>query len=250
MYAQKKPVGQFFFQVAHFLVHHSHSLRPHNFDIIAQAFDVEDFIQKHLDPFVARFEIQKGGCSFRDRSNFRCKGIEFKKFVQSRLKTFKRNGFEQIIHGIEVVAFQGIFPVGGGDDHFGRRRQGTQQGQTIQTRHLDVKEQQIDWIFPQISLRQHRIVKAGQQLKIVQLGQVFVQNLPRDGFVFNDYTANFFHCLSSNTTIKTSSSSSISRRYCAGYKSSRRRRTFSSPNPGDKLGLVELPMLFSTTHFS
>ena len=125
MYAQKKPVGQFFFQVAHFLVHYGGSFAAHNFDIIAQAFDVEDFIQKHLHPFVARFEIQKGGGSFRKRSNFWSKSVEFKKFVQGRLKTFKRNGFEQIIHRIEVVAFQGVFPVGGGDDHFGRRRQGT-----------------------------------------------------------------------------------------------------------------------------
>ena len=123
-------------------------------------------------------------------------------------------------------------------------------GEGRAVRHFDVEEQEVDRIVAQKSLSQHRIVKAGQQLKTTQFGQVFAQNLPRDGFVLNDYTANFFHCLSSNTTIKTSSSSSISKRCWAGYRSSGRRRTFSRPSPAALLGLVEAPILFSTTHFS
>jgi hypothetical protein len=71
-------------------------------------------------------------------------GEELGGFPRRLLESFQREGFEEVVDGVEVEALHGIFAVGGGEDHQRTGVQGLVELETALGGHADIEEEQVD----------------------------------------------------------------------------------------------------------
>ena len=78
-------------------------------------------------------------------------------------------GLEQIVHGVGAEAFDGIFAVGRGEHHEGRREEGTHEVEAVEVGHVDVDEDGIDGLVLEHTTGFHGACGGADELEIGNL---------------------------------------------------------------------------------
>ena len=106
------------------------------------------------------------------------------RFLQGFFETFWRNGFDQVIHHIQVEALVSKFLVRGHkDDHGAFIGQRLNELQPANVGHIDVAQKQINRVVLQIFGSCDRIRKGGEQCPLGYIPGVFFNQHQGQGFV-------------------------------------------------------------------
>ena len=113
----------------------------------------------------------------------------------------ERNRFHEIVEGIQFEAFDGILPVGSGENGHGRPVERAEEIGAREVGHLDVEKEQIDGPLPQNFIGLQSPFAGADQFEERSLPDVSGDALPGHGFVVDD-KAGDGHCLNGSKWFK------------------------------------------------
>ena len=101
--------------------------------------------------------------------------------ADERLKSAKLK--EQVVHGVEFEAFDGVFGVGRGEDHHRALDQRTHEVHAVEIGHVDVHEDQFDGMRGEELLGFEGVVARSGQFEVGDLADVGGELTQRQRFV-------------------------------------------------------------------
>lgn len=121
-----------------------------------------------------------GSCGRGSRSLHR-EGI-----VDGLEEAFEGEGLEEVVGHVELVAFEGEFFVGGGDNDLGRLGQRTQKVEARKAGHVQVEKDKIYLVLAEVSQCFERIVALFCQLQMWKLLRKFADEVVGQGLVVDN----------------------------------------------------------------
>ncbi len=101
-------------------------------------------------------------------------------------KPLQRDGLEEVIHHVELVAFQGVLGVGGGQDYQRLLLEDLEQRGTGNLRHLHVQEKQVHGLVAQDFQGGEGAGAGVDQLQVGHLANVILQQVAGQRLVVDD----------------------------------------------------------------
>ena len=97
-------------------------------------------------------------------------------------------GLEQVVHGIEFEAFDGVFGVGGREDDHGAVEEPADELHAVQVGHVDVHEDQVDLFRGEPLLSLDGVVEPCDEFQVGDFGDVGGDLAQSQGFVVDGDT--------------------------------------------------------------
>ena len=158
-------------------------------DIVLEALEVKDLVEKEFDHLAIDAEIQEGPfAEHRSSLGLTGKGQMAIGLLQAEQETFERDGFQEIVRHIQFEPFESEVPVGRGQNHLGPLVERPQKLQSVQLRHLDIQEEQVDGLLPQKFVGIQCVGALPCAVQQVEPGNMAPQNSPGMLLVIDDQT--------------------------------------------------------------
>ena len=93
---------------------------------------------------------------------------------------------EQVIDSIDLVAFEGIFAVGGGEDDGGHVLEGARQLDAVEVGHVDVEENDIDMMLLAEAEGLEGVLGGACELEFGYLADVVLEEFASQEFVIDN----------------------------------------------------------------
>ena len=116
----------------------------------------------------------RGGCQTLDAGDGLLDGLH---------EAGEGDGLEQVIDGRDLVAFEGIFAVGGGEDDGGHVLEGARQLDAVEVGHVNVEEDDIDMMLLAEAECLEGVLGGACELEFGNLADVVLQEFAGEEFV-------------------------------------------------------------------